>query len=269
MPTGVKLVAWDGKTPQDWVQYINGATAVVNLTGENLAGEGFFPARWTDERKLRIMQSRIDAGKAIAAAIAATQNKPLVYVQASSIGFYGAQEDKPLTEEDGSGTDFLAKVSREWEASSVSIEAMGVRRVIIRTGVVLTAKGGAFPRLLLPYRLFIGGPFGNGRQVLSWIHLADEVNAIRFLIENNTARGVFNLTAPNPVSNNEFGKMIGHIMRRPHYLPIPGFLMRMAFGEVSTVVLDGQRVLPKRLLDAGFEFRYALLEDALRNLLDK
>jgi uncharacterized protein (TIGR01777 family) len=174
-----------------------------------------------------------------------------------------------LTEEDESGTDFLAKVSREWEASSVSVEAMGVRRVIIRTGVVLTNKGGAFPRLLLPYRLFIGGPFGNGRQVLSWIHMADEVNAIRFLIENNTAKGVYNLTAPNPVNNNEFGKMIGRVMRRPHYFPVPGFLLRMAFGEVSTVVLEGQRVLPKRLMDAGYIFKYAVLEDALRNLLVK
>jgi uncharacterized protein len=267
--TGVKLVRWDGITPKGWEADLEKATAVVNLTGENLAGNGFFPARWTDERKRRIIKSRVDAGKAIADAIKESSHRPAVLIQASSIGFYGISLDKSFTEVDKSGTDFLAEICREWEASSASIDALGVRRVVIRTGVVLTTKGGALPRLLLPYKLFVGGPMGIGRQILSWLHIVDEVNAIRFLIENDGAKGIFNLTSPNPVTNNEFGAMIGSVMKRPHYIPVPGFVMKIVFGEVSTVVLDGQRVLPKRLLDAGYVFRYAMLEDALSDLLGK
>jgi len=267
--TGVKLVRWDGITPKGWEAELENTTAIVNLTGENLAGSGFFPTRWTDERKRRIIQSRIDAGKAIAEALKETIHKPDVLIQASSIGFYGISMDKSFTEEDKSGADFLAEICREWEASSASIDALGVRRVVIRTGVVLTTKGGALPRLLLPYKLYVGGPMGTGRQILSWLHIADEVNAIQFLIENDDAKGIFNLTSPNPVSNNEFGKTIGKVMRKPHFIPVPGFVMKIVFGEVSTVVLDGQRVLPKRLLDSGYIFKYTMLEDALRDLLRK
>jgi uncharacterized protein (TIGR01777 family) len=267
--TGVKLVRWNGITPKGWDAELENTAAIVNLTGENLAGSSFFPARWTDERKRRIIQSRVDAGKAIAEAIKESSHKPAVLIQASSIGFYGISLDKSFTEEDKSGTDFLAEICREWEASSASIDALGVRRVVIRTGVVLTTKGGALPRLLLPYRLFLGGPMGTGRQILSWLHIADEVNAIRFLIENDDVKGIINLTSPNPVTNNEFGKMIGKVMRKPHFIPVPGFVLKIVFGEVSTVVLDGQRVLPKRLLDSGYIFKYTMLEDALRDLLSK
>ena len=139
--------------------------------------------------------------------------------------------------------------------------------MIIRTGVVLSKQGGALHRLLLPYKLFLGGPLGSGRQVMSWIHIDDEVKAIRFLIENEQGSGVYNLTAPNPVTNAEMGKQIGKILHRPYYLPVPGFAMRMLFGEVSTVVLDGQRVLPKRLLESGYDFKYPTVDLALAEIL--
>lgn len=269
MPTGVSTLQWDGKTVQDWGQQIEISDVVVNLTGENLSGEGFLPSRWTKERKLRLVQSRVNSGKVLAKAIDMAKTKPSVFVQASGIGFYGTQQDKPLTEGDSGGNDFSANLCKEWEASSQPVEIIGMQWVVIRNGVVLSTKGGALPLLLLPYKLFVGGRLGNGDQIYSWIHIADEVNAIKFLIRDNQAKGVFNLTSPNPITNDEFGRTIGKVMKRPHYFPIPAFAMRLAFGEVSSMVLEGQKVLPQKLLDAGYMFKFPGLEDALKNLLKK
>jgi uncharacterized protein (TIGR01777 family) len=267
MPVGVKIIQWDGKTVQDWGIHIDSTDAVINLTGENLSGKGFFPSRWTKERKMRLVQSRVDSGRALTKAIEITQAKPSVFVQASGVGFYGTQQEKPLNEDDRGGNDFLANLSKEWEASSEPLQTMGVRRVIIRNGVVLSTKGGALPLLLLPYKLFVGGSIGNGKQVYSWIHLLDEVNAIRFLIADKNANGVFNLTSPNPVTNSEFGHTISKVIHRPHYFPLPGFVMHLALGEVATMVLEGQRVIPRKLLNEGFEFKFPMLEQALKDLL--
>ena len=263
----ISMVHWDGKTSDGWAELVEGAHAVVNLAGANIAGEGFFPSRWTDERKQRIYQSRVDAGKALVSALQAARIKPRLLVQSSAIGYYGVQGDVPLTESSPAGLDFMARVCVDWENSTQAAEALGIRRVIIRTGVVFTAKGGALTRMLLPYRLFAGGPYGNGRQVVSWIHIADEVNAILHLIENEEADGVYNLTAPGPVTNNELGRTLGKVMHRPHWLPIPGFAMRLLFGEVATVVLDGQKVLPERLLSSGYVFQYPHILEAIQNIL--
>lgn len=262
-----KFVAWDGKTQQGWGKQVNGAHAVVNLAGANIAGDGFLPARWSRERKENIRLSRLNAGKAISEAISSARDKPAVLVQASGIGFYGPRGNEPIDETAAPGGDFMAQLSQEWERSTAAVEEHGVRRTIIRTGVVLSKDGGALSRLLYPYRLFVGGPLGNGRQVMSWIHIADEVRAIRFLIDDQSAQGAYNLTAPHPVTNGELGKQIGRLLHRPHYLPVPGFAMRLAFGEVSTVVLDGQRVLPSRLLTSGFEFKYPTSDKALADIL--
>jgi uncharacterized protein (TIGR01777 family) len=147
------------------------------------------------------------------------------------------------------------------------VEAMGVRRAVIRTGVVLSNKGGALPQMLLPFKLFAGGPLGNGKQWLPWIHIADEVSAIRFLIENRQASGAFNLCAPNPLTNAEFGRVVGRVMGRPAFMPTPAFALRLVFGEMATVLLDGQRQIPKRLIELGFAFRYPSAEAALRDIL--
>ena len=269
LPPGAKAVQWDGKTLQEWGKYIENSDAVVNLTGENLSGEGFLPSRWTKERKLRLVDSRINSGLVLTKAIEMAERKPSVFMQASGVGFYGTRLEKILTESDESGNDFSANLCKHWEASSLPVEGMGIRRVVVRNGVVLSTKGGALPLILLPYKLLVGGRMGSGRQVYSWIHIADEVAAIQFLIRNNQANGVFNLTSPNPMTNSEFGRTIGNVMKRPHYFPLPGFAMRLAFGEVASMVLEGQKVIPQKLLEAGYEFKYPRLEDALKDLLYK
>ena len=269
LPAGAQAIQWDAKSAQGWGEIINTVDAVVNLAGENIAGEKFFPARWSDDRKARILRSRLDAGEALVEAIQAAENKPQVFVQSSAIGYYGTHGDQALTEKSSAGHDFVAEVSQQWEAVSKPVEALGVRRVIVRTGVVLSTLGGALPRMVLPYRLFAGGPFGHGRQWYSWIHLEDTAAALRFLIANPQASGPVNLTAPNPLTNANFGKALGKVLRRPSLVPLPGFIMRLMFGEVATVVLDGQRVLPEKLQTLGFAFRFLTAEDAFQNLLGK
>jgi uncharacterized protein (TIGR01777 family) len=269
LPAGVQVEKWDARTADGWAHLADGADAIVNLAGANLAGTGFFPSRWTEERRRSIRDSRLNAGRAIVQAVAQAHQKPRVVIQASGVGYYGSKGDQELDEDAPPGDDFLARVAaEEWEPATVAVEELGVRRVMIRSGAVLSTEEGALPRLLLPYRLFVGGPMGNGKQWLSWIHLQDEAAAIRFLIENEEASGPFNLTAPEPLTNAEFGKTIGRVMGRPSFMPVPAFAMRLAFGEVSSVVLEGQRAIPKRLLGLGFTFRFPSAESALQDLLE-
>jgi uncharacterized protein (TIGR01777 family) len=262
LPAGVRAEGWDGRTAAGWGPLADGAQAIVNLAGENL-GAG----RWTAERKRRIRDSRLNAGRAVVEAVQAAGQPPRVVVQSSAVGYYGPQGDQELAEEAPSGSDFLARLCVEWEASTAPVEALGVRRVVIRSGVVLHASDGALPRMLLPFKLFAGGPLGNGRQWLSWMHIADEVAAIRFLIEKEEAAGAFNLTAPHPLTNAEFGRVVGRVLGRPAWMPAPVFALRLVLGEMATMVLDGQRAAPRRLLAMGFAFRFPQAEAALRDLL--
>ena len=268
LPQGTQAVAWDGKTAHGWGQLVDGTDTIVNLAGESIAGEGFIPSRWTEERKQHILQSRISAGEAVAAAVKAANHKPEVVIQSSAVGYYGPREDEIIDEGFPAGDDYLARVCADWEDASEAVEGQGVRRVIIRTGLMLTAQGGIFTRLQLPFKLFAGGPMGSGNQYYSWIHMHDGIAAIRFLIVNQEARGVFNLTAPNPVTSREFGQMLGKVMGRPSVIPVPGFAMQMALGEVSMTALEGQRVIPKRLLKLGFGFKYPELEEALFEIVN-
>lgn len=269
LPAGVRAERWDGRTAAGWGPLADGALAIVNLAGENLSGGSFPPARWTPARKARIRDSRLDAGAAVVAAVTAAAVKPRVVIQASGIGHYGSRTDKLLTEADGPGDDFLARLTVEWEASTAAVAQQGVRHASIRTGVVLSPNEGALKQLLLPFKLFAGGPLGSGRQGFSWIHPADEIAGIRFLIENEQASGPFNLCAPTPSTNAEFAVVLGKVLGRPAWLPVPGFALRLALGEVATMVLDGQRALPRKLLDLGFKFRHPDAESALRDLLGK
>lgn len=268
LPAGVRAVGWDAQTAAGWVDVADGAAAIVNLAGENIAGQGLIPGRWTEERKRRILRSRLDAGRAVVEAVEAAGQKPGVVVQASGIGFYGPRGDEIVTEDAAAGNDFLARVGIGWEASTEAVEARGVRRVVVRSAGVLTPAGGVLPRLLLPVRLFVGGPIGGGRQWVPWIHIADEVRAIRFLIEQESARGAFNLAAPQPVTNAAFIRTLGEVLGRPTVIPMPAFAPRLAFGELATVLLDGQRAVPQRLEEQGFSFRFSQLEGALRDLLE-
>jgi hypothetical protein len=240
----------------------------VNLAGANISGDHFFPTRWTPQQKQLIRDSRVNAGLAVVDAIERAKVKPRVLIQASGIGVYGARGDEIVTEDDAPGTDFLAQLTiADWEPSTAPVEQMGVRRAITRNGVVLSPAEGALYRLLLPFRLFVGGRMGSGRQYLCWIHPADHVAGIRFLIDNQEASGPFNLTSPNPVTNDEFSRALGRAVGRPSWLPLPGFAMKLAFGEVSSVLLEGQRAVPHRLEELGFVFRFPNVEGALRDLL--
>ncbi len=258
LPRGVEVVGWDAQTAASVMPALEGTDAVVQLAGANIGAD-----RWTAERKRLIRDSRVRSSAAIAEALAAP-GMPRILVQGSAVGYYGARRDELLAEDARAGDDFLARTCQEWEAASESVETVGVRRAIARTGVVLSRDGGALPRMALPFKLFGGGPAGSGRQWLPWIHLEDEVSALCFLIENDAASGPFNLVAPNPVTNREFSRALGRVLRRPSVMPAPAFALRLALGEMSTLVLDGQRALPRKLLDAGFQFEFTEAEQALR-----
>ncbi len=262
LPMGVSARWWDSHTTEGWSSLVDGTDAIINLAGENISS-----GRWSDERKHAILKSRSSAGQAVVQAVRAAARKPRIVIQASGIGYYGPYGDEEITEETPPGHDFLAQLAANWESSTASLESLGVRRAIIRTGVVLSIEGGALPRMLLPFRFFAGGRLGSGRQWFPWIHIADEVGAIRFLIENETANGPFNLTAPVPLNNAEFSRLLGQQLRRPALMPIPAFALRLLFGEMATVLLDGQRAIPRRLVQLGFTFQFPEAEPALRDLL--
>ncbi|HVP37428.1 MAG TPA: TIGR01777 family oxidoreductase [Terriglobales bacterium] len=261
----VKLAQWDGKTVKGRGDLANGAYAIVNLAGENISS-----GRWTEKRKKIILESRLNAGKAVVEAVKQAKEKPKVVVQASGIGYYGSLAEKIADEEFPPGKGFLPELAQQWELSTKAVELFGVRHIVIRSGIVLGKGGGAFPRLINPFRFFVGGRIGNGEQWFSWIPLKDEIRAIRFLIENENLEGVFNLTAPEALKEKDFAAVLGKVMRRPSWFPVPGFVLRLLFGEMAQVaLLTGQRVTPKRLLAAGFDFLYPEAEIALREILGK
>lgn len=262
VPDEAAVVAWDAESAAGWGHLVNEADAIVNL-----AGAGIADSRWTEERKQLIRQSRIKAGEAIMQALQSAEKKPRVLVQASAVGYYGPSDDTILTEAASPGQDFLAQVCFDWESSTAGAKALGVRRPVIRTGIVLSTQGGALPKMLLPFQLYVGGPLGNGKQYFPWIHIDDEVRAIRFLIDHETADGPYNLAAPMPPTNAEFSKQLGHVMNRPSMLPAPAPALKLIFGEMSTVLLDGQRAVPQHLGEDGFTFRYPESRSALEDIL--
>ena len=255
------LVKWDGRTTAGWQHWVEEADAIVNLTGENIGA-----SRWTPQRKALLRSSRLEPTQALVQAVQASSRKPVVWLQASAVGFYGPHRDEELDETAHAGSDELARLVVDWEEASRPVEDLGVRRIVARQGIVLDDREGALPRMLLPFHLFAGGPVGSGRQWISWISRVDIAGAMAFLLQNPAAGGVYNLTAPNPVTNARFGKTIGSVLRRPYWMPVPAFAMRLLFGEMATVVLDGQRVIPRRLLEAGYEFQHPDLNTALQDL---
>lgn len=264
LPNQVNIVRWDTKTAEGWDDYADGAYAIINLAGESIAS-----GRWTQQKKHRILESRLNAGEAVLQAVERVENKPKVVMQASGIGIYGNRNDEILDEFSPAGSGFLVEVAKQWEQTTEKVEAMGVRHVIIRTGVVLGAGGGFLSRVLLPFRLFVGGRLGSGKQWIPWIHIDDEIGAIVFLMEKENLQGVFNLTAPNPLTSKEFFRFLGKAMRRPSWLPVPGFVLRVFLGEMAKeLILSGQRAMPKRLLESGYEFLYPQAELALREILE-
>lgn len=258
----IQVARWDARSAQGWAGLADGADAIVNLAGAPLN------RRWTPRYKRIIRESRLNAGRAVVEAVEQASTKPGVVIQASGIGYYGPRGDETITEEAGPGSGFLGRTAVAWEASTAPVEELGARRAIIRSGVVLSTDGGALPLMMLPFRFFVGGALGDGDQWLPWIHIDDEVRAIRFLIQEPAARGPFNLSAPDLVTNAEFSRTLGRVMGRPALLRVPAFALRLVLGEMSTVVLDGQRAVPARLKQLGFNFRFTSLEEALRDVID-
>ncbi|MBZ0319673.1 MAG: TIGR01777 family oxidoreductase [Anaerolineae bacterium] len=261
---GVRIENWTARSGDGWSSLINSDTAIVNL-----AGTGIGDKRWSEGRKKLILESRVNAGAAVVDAIEKASEKPRVVIQSSAVGYYGTPGDQLLTEDSPAGEDFLADVCKQWEDSTKAVESMGVRRVIIRSGVVLSMDGGAFPRMLLPFKLMVGGPIGNGSHWFPWIHIDDEIKAIRFLIENEGAKGVFNVMAPNPLTNGDFTHEVGKVMQKPAVIPVPKLALQMMFGEMAIILIEGQRAVPKRLQEHHFEFAYPTVEPALKNLFKK
>lgn len=238
---------------------LEGIDAVVHLAGESISA-----LRWTDEKKKAIRDSRVLGTRNVVDAISKLKSRPKVLVSASAIGFYGERGDEELTESSAAGDTFLADVSKEWEAESRRAEDAGIRTVLLRTGIVLSKDGGALGTMLLPFKLGVGGVIGSGKQWMSWISLDDHIDAIIFAIENENLRGAVNSVSPHPVTNEEFTKAMGDVLYRPTFIPLPEFAVSMLLGEMGdALLLASTKVLPKRLEDAGFEFKYPELKPAL------
>lgn len=242
---------------------LEGLDAVIHLAGENISG-----LRWTDEKKKAIRDSRVIGTRNVVEAISKLKVKPKVLVTSSAIGYYGERGDEEVTESSMPGDDFLAEVAKAWETESRRAEDAGVRTVLLRTGIVLSKNGGALGTMLLPFKLGVGGVIGSGRQWMSWISIDDHVRVIRHVIENESIRGAVNSVAPGPVTNEQFTKILGEVLYRPTILPLPSFAVSMLFGEMGdALLLSSTRVVPKRLLDSGFEFKYPDLKSALEHIL--
>lgn len=238
---------------------LEGIDAVINLAGESIN------QRWTEEAKQRILHSRLDTVGRLARLLEQIEDKPHVIVNASGMSIYGTSETEVFDETSPKRlTDFLAHTVERWEEAVDRIQ--GIRVVKVRVGLVLGHDGGAFPKMALPYKLWVGGKIGSGRQVLSWVHIEDMIRLIDYCIEHEDISGAVNATAPNPVTNDEFGRALGRVLRRPHFFPVPAWLFKLLFGELSVLLLEGQRVIPRVLLDHGFEFKFTAIEQALAQI---
>ena len=261
---GARIVGapFDGVTGAGWAELITPDTAIVNLAGENIAD-----GRWTPDKKRRILDSRLDAGAAVMDAIRQAGVLPAVLVQASAVGYYGARGAESVSEDAPAGANFLAQVAGRWEASTLEAEALGVRRVVVRTSMVL-GRGGALAKMLPAFRWGLGGALGAGTQMLPWIHLDDEAGAIAFLLQTPGLIGPFNLAAPEAVDSRGFARALGRALGRPAFLPAPGFALKLLLGQMAEeVLLSGVRAEPTRLLAAGYRFRHPGLAGALADVL--
>jgi uncharacterized protein len=255
---------WDPAAGQIDPAALEGVDAGVHLAGESVGG------RWTSAKKERILRSRVDGTRTLSESLATLQPAPSVLVCASAVGYYGDRGDELLTEESGPGEGFLADVVRHWEEASSPAEEAGIRVVRLRLGIVLSSAGGALKSMLPAFRLGIAGRLGSGRQHMSWISIDDAVAAYRHALETVSLRGAANATSPNPVTNEEFTKTLGRVLRRPTLLPVPALALRIVFGEFAEQgLLSSARVVPRRLEQSGFEFRHPELEQALRHVLGR
>ncbi len=262
VPGAADYVAWapteDGTPPSA----VDGAYGVVNLAGASIAGQ-----RWNAEYKRQIRDTRVLGTRGLVRAMREAADQPRVFVGGSAVGYYGFRDDTALDEGASPGDDFLARVVREWEAEALRAEELGVRTVVVRTGIVLDKDEGALPQMALPYKFFAGGPVLPGTQWFSWVHLADEVGIILLALEDERVRGPINATAPRPQTNRDFSKTLGKVMGRPAWAPVPGFALRLIAGEMAESLTTGQRAIPKKAQELGYQFQYPTSEAALRQIL--
>jgi hypothetical protein len=263
-PVDEQHIQWDVETGFAEPEKLEGIDAVVHLAGESISA-----LRWTDEKKKAIRDSRVLGTRSVVDAISKLKQKPKVFIASSAIGFYGERGDEEVTESSAAGKTFLAETSKEWEAESRRAEDAGIRTVLLRTGIVLSKNGGALGTMLTPFKFGVGGVVGSGKQWMSWISMDDHIAAINFAIENENLRGAVNSVSPNPVTNEEFTKTLGDVLYRPTFLPLPEFAVSMVFGEMGdALLLASTKVLPKRLEDAGFEFKYPTLKPAIEHAVE-
>ncbi len=257
-----EYIKWNYSNPEEWKNHLNESDAVIHLAGASIAGK-----RWNASYKKLIMESRIASTRNIVKAIEEAEQKPSTFISSSAVGYYGNAENNILTETSESGNDFLSQVCKAWELESEKVESFGVRRISVRTGIVLSAKGGALERMLLPFKLFIGGPIGSGKQWFPWIHIDDLIRIYLFALDNPSISGIINAASPNPATMKEFALTLGKTLHRPSLFRVPFFALRIAIGEAAESVIASQRVIPKKLLESGFKFKFENVEEALRDLL--
>lgn len=263
-PKHASQVHWDGKTTEGWGELMNEMDAVVNLTGFGLE---HWP--WTRRQKEKFLTSRVLPGLALVSAIEAASRRPKVFLQISGINRYGLRGEGLADESTPAADDFLAQLTVKWEAATERVEMMGVRRIVARSAVVIAKKGGLYPLMTLPVRLFFGGKLADGSQAMPWIHLADAIGAMKFLLEDENTRGAYNLIAPTPTSNSEFMCAIARTLHRPFWFHVPKFLLKLVLGEMSVLITEGRYSQPRRLLEEGFKFSFPIIEKALENIYSK
>ena len=257
---GISFLQGDPARPGSWQESLKDQDAVINLAGASIFN------RWTDSYKKIIRESRIHTTRNIVEALASHPNKRVSLFSTSAVGYYGFHGDEELDEGSPPGNDFLARMAVEWEKEALQAEEKGARVVITRFGIVLGEKGGALGQMIPLFKRFIGGPIGNGRQWFSWVHIQDLAEAFVFLLKHPETSGPVNLCAPNPVRNKDLAKALGRVLRRPALMPAPGFMIKLVLGEFGSVILEGQRVMPRRLLDSGFVFQYPDIDKALQSI---
>ncbi|HIK37589.1 MAG: TIGR01777 family oxidoreductase [Geminocystis sp.] len=257
-PSNLEVVAYNPKEEGDWQTKIDGCDAVVNLAGAPIS------ERWTASYKREILESRQIGTRKIVEAIAKAGNRPKVLINASAVGYYGTSETETYTETSAPGSDFLAQVCQAWETEAEKVKETGVRLVILRLGIVLGKDGGVLAKMITPFKLFAGGPIGSGKQWVSWIHIQDVVGIVNQALNNTQLEGVFNATTPNPVTMQQLCQTLGEVLKRPSWLPVPPFALQLLLGEGAQVVLEGQRVLPKRTLEVmQYSYYYPQVKPAL------
>ncbi|PKN51865.1 MAG: TIGR01777 family protein [Deltaproteobacteria bacterium HGW-Deltaproteobacteria-13] len=258
--TGLTYLNGNPTVKGKWQDAVKDHDVIINLAGASIF------SRWTPEQKEILLSSRIDTTRNLVSALP-DNSRHITFFSTSAVGYYGFHDDEELTETMPAGNDFLARLADDWEQEALRAGGKGARVVITRFGIVLGKNGGALGQMIPLFKLFLGGSLGNGKQWFSWVHMHDLAEAFSFLLKHTEISGAVNLCSPRPVRNADLGKAIGRVLHRPSFLPAPGFMIKLMLGEFGSVLLEGQRVIPRRLLDAGFKFQYPDIENALRNIL--